>query len=503
MALFKARQLALEMPDKPSVIMGSSGETITSSALESGANRCAHLFRDLGLRYGDTIAILMENHPRFIEICMAADRSGLIYTPISIHLNPSEIEYILNDCGARVLFTSWAKRDLADELHPPPSLNARFMIGGCQDNYTSYDDVIASYPAEPIPDEKTGKDMVYSSGTTGRPKGIKVNLPDLAFGEMSPAADLVTSLFDINEDAVYLSPAPLYHAGPLRFVIICINVGATVVIMEKFDALAAIEILDKYKVTHSQWVPTMFIRMLKLSHEDRSGYDLSSHRVAIHSAAPIPIAIKEKMIAWWGPILFEYYTGSEMNGLTVIKSEEWLQNKGSVGKAILGTIKILDDDLNEMPAGKIGTIYFADGQSFEYHNDPQKTASAHTSQGWSTINDVGYVDEEGYLYLTDRKSNMIISGGVNIYPQEAENVLITHPKVLDVAVIGVPHEDFGETPKGVVQLNEPSEAGPEMEIELITYCRSRLSKIKCPTSIEFVDELPRTPTGKLLKRLLS
>ena len=502
MALFKARQLALEMPDKPAVIMGSSGETITSSALEARANRCAHLFRDAGLRHGDTIAILMENHLRFIEICMAADRSGLIYTPISIHLNPSEIEYILNDCGARVLFTSWEKRGLADKLHFPSSLNTRFMIGGSQNDYTSYDAMIESYPAEPISDEKTGNDMVYSSGTTARPKGIKVNLPDLAFGEMSPAADLAISLFDINEDAIYLSPAPLYHAGPLRFVIICLKVGATVVVMEKFDALAALKILEKYKVTHSQWVPTMFIRMLKLSPEDRSGYDLSSHRMAIHSAAPIPVEIKEKMIAWWGPMLFEYYTGSEMNGLTAITSEEWMKNKGSVGRAILGKIKILDDDLNEMPAGEIGTIYFAGGQSFEYHNDPQKTASAHTPQGWSTINDVGYVDDEGYLYLTDRKSNMIISGGVNIYPQEAENVLITHPKVLDVAVIGVPHEDFGETPKGVIQLTESSEAGPEMENDLISYCRSRLSKIKCPTSIKFVNELPRTPTGKLLKRLL-
>jgi len=474
MTPFKPREMALEKPDNPVLIMGSTGDTITSIQLEEGANRCAHLFRDVGLHHGDNIAILMENHPRFFEICMAATRSGLLYTPINTHLISSEIEYIINDCGAKVLFTSWAKRDLANQfLNKAPRLIERFMVNGCQKGYTFYDEIISSYPTGPIPDEKTGQDMVYSSGTTGRPKGIKVKIPDLPFGEMSPSGHLISELFKINEDTVYLSPAPLYHAGPLRFVMLCISVGGTAIIMEKFDALEALKLIEKYKVTHSQWVPTMFIRMLKLPQNERNKYDLSSHRVAIHSAAPIPIEIKEKMIDWWGPIFFEYYTGSEENGVTFITSGDWLKHKGSVGKAVLGNIKILDDDLKELPEREVGTIYFAEGNSFEYHNDPQKTESAYTPQGWSTINDVGYVDEHGYLYLTDRKSNMIISGGVNIYPQEAENVLITHPKVFDVAVIGVPHEDFGEAVKGVVQLHNPTEAGPEVAHELIEYCIGR------------------------------
>jgi long-chain acyl-CoA synthetase len=503
MAPFKPREIALTTPDKPAFIMGSAGEIVTYAQLEEQANRCAHLLRDVGLHHGDNIAILMENNSRFIEICMAAGRFGLLFTPISTHLTFSEIEHIINDCGAKVLFTSFAKRELADQLrNRTPRLVQRFMVNGRREGYTFYDEAIASYPKEPVPNEMTGMDMVYSSGTTGRPKGIKVKIPELPFGEMIPAGHLVTELFQFKEDTLYLSPAPLYHAGPLRFVILCIRAGGTVIIMEKFDALEALTLIEKYNVTHSQWVPTMFIRMLKLPEDERTRYNLSSHRIAIHSAAPIPIEIKEKMIAWWGPILFEYYTGSEMNGITAIASKDWLKHKGSVGKALIGNIKILDDDLKELPANEVGTIYFAGGQRFEYHNDPQKTNSVHTSQGWSTINDLGYIDDQGYLFLTDRKTNMIISGGVNIYPQEAENILITHPKVLDAAVIGVPDEIYGESVKGVVQLMDPSEAGADLALELIMYCRSRISKLKCPSAIDFVDELPRTPAGKLIKRLI-
>jgi len=272
--------------------------------------------------------------------------------------------------------------------------------------------------------------------------------------------------------------------------------------MEKFDALQSLELIERFRATHSQWVPTMFIRMLKLPEEERKRFDVSSQKIAIHAAAPVPIQVKEQMIDWWGPILFEYYAATEGNGLCAINSEEWLQHKGSVGRAIFGTAKILDDQENELPPGEVGTIYFSGGHEFEYHNAPEKTAGVRTSQGWTTLNDVGYLDEEGYLYLTDRKANMIISGGVNIYPQESENLLVTHPKVLDVAVIGVPHEDFGEAVKGVVRLGNPTEASPELEQELIEFCRSQLAKFKCPASIDFVDELPRTPTGKLIKRLL-
>jgi long-chain acyl-CoA synthetase len=503
MAPFKPREIASKSPEKPAFIMGSTGKTMTYARLEAQANQCAHLFRDIGLRPGDTIAILMENHFRFIEICMAAGRSGLLFTPISTHLTGSEIDHILNDCGAKALFTSPDQKALADQLGRRSSgLIRRFMIGGGGEGYSEYEKIVSDYPEIPVLDERTGMDMVYSSGTTGRPKGIKVKIPDLPFGEMVPAGHLVTELFQFNKNTVYLSPAPLYHAGPLRFVILCIRAGGTVIIMEKFDPIQALGLIETYRVTHSQWVPTMFIRMLKLPESERTRYDLSSHRIAIHSAAPIPVEIKEKMIDWWGLILFEYYTGSEMNGITAIDSKEWLEHKGSVGKALVGTVKILDDDLKELPAKVKGTIYFAGGQGFEYHNDPAKTRSAHTPQGWSTINDVGYVDEQGYLFLTDRKTNMIISGGVNIYPQEAENVLVTHPKVLDAAVIGVPDEIYGESVKGVVQLLDPREACPGLALELIEFCKSRISKIKCPRTIVFVGRLPRTPTGKLIKRLI-
>jgi len=497
------RELVREQPDKPAFIMASSGRIVTRRELEEGSNRCAHLLRALGLRNGDNIAIYMENNPRFIEICCAASRAGLLYTPISTHLIPAEVEYIVNDCGAKAFFTSSAKSEVASQIaYKMPKVLARLMVDGTVAGYESYEAKVAQYPTHPIPDEMAGQDMLYSSGTTGRPKGVKIHLEPLPFGELPSGAKLLIALYGLNEETVYLSPAPLYHAAPLRFVLLTIHVGGTVIVMEKFDALQALELIEKYRVTHSQWVPTMFIRMLKLPEETRRRFDLSSLKLAIHAAAPIPIPVKEQMIEWWGPILFEYYAGTEGNGLCAITSQEWLAHKGSVGRALLGTIKILDDDENELPPGQVGTIYFADGQNFEYHNDPEKTASVRTAKGWTTLNDVGYVDEEGYLYLTDRKTNMIISGGVNIYPQEAENVLVMHPKVLDVAVIGVPHEEFGEQVKGVVQLRNPADASPELEQELIAFCRSRLAKIKCPTSIDFVDELPRTPSGKLLKRLL-
>ncbi len=503
MELEHPRKWVQEDPDKPAFIMARSGRVVTRLQLEESANRCAHMLRDLGLKTGDTIAIFMENSPAFIEIACAAARSGLLYTTISTHLAVPEVEYIVNDCGAKAFFTSTARAEVASQLlDKMPNVAARLMVNGTLPGYEAYEDKVSAYPVDPIPDEMAGADMLYSSGTTGRPKGIKLNVEPMPYGELSDGGKLLIALYGLNNETVYLSPAPLYHAAPLRFVMLTLYVGGTVIVMEKFDALESIKLIEKYKVTHSQWVPTMFIRMLKLPEEERRKYDVSSQKIAIHAAAPVPIQVKEQMIDWWGPILFEYYAGTEGNGLCAIASDEWLQHKGSVGRAMLGTIKILDDEENELPPREVGTIYFADGVDFEYHNDPEKTASSRTAQGWTTLNDVGYVDEEGYLYLTDRKTNMIISGGVNIYPQESENILVTHPKVLDAAVIGVPHEEFGEAVKAVVQLRNPAEASPALEQELIEFCRGQLAKLKCPSSIDFVDELPRTPTGKLLKRLL-
>lgn len=483
--------------------MAGSGAVVTRLQLEERANQGAHFFRGLGLKNGDGIAIFMENNRHFLEICAAAGRSGLIYTPISTHLTTAEIEYIVNDCGAKVFLTSVAKSHLAAELaNRMPKVAARMMVDGVIAGYQRYEERIARQPTTPIPDQASGQDMLYSSGTTGRPKGIKQEYRGLPYGEVTNVAKTLLTVYAINEETVYLSPAPLYHSAPLRFCMLTLYAGGTVVVMERFDERQALALIEKHKATHSQWVPTMFIRMLKLPEEERSKYDISSMQMAIHAAAPIPVPVKEQMIRWWGPVLFEYYAGTEGNGLTAIGSQEWLQHKGSVGRALVGAVHILDDGGTELPAAEPGTIYFSDGQVFEYHNDPEKTAASRNERGWSTLGDVGYLDAEGYLYLTDRKSNMIISGGVNIYPQEAENVLVTHPKVLDAAVVGIPHEEFGEEVKGVVQLRSPADASPELEQDLIAFCRQSLAKIKCPASIDFVTELPRTPTGKLLKRLL-
>lgn len=497
------QQLVEENPDKPAFYMADTGQMVTRLQLDQGANQCAQMMRDMGLKNEDNIAIFMENRPEFIEICTAAGRSGLFYTAISTHLNISDAEYIVKDSGAKVLFTSAVMGETAAKIAESiPGSVVKMVVGGELAGFESYEEKRDAYPNDPIPDQATGRDMLYSSGTTGRPKGVVTKPEELPYGEIIPSYLGLIMLFQFTEEAIYLSPAPLYHAAPLRFVLLTLRLGGTVVIMTKFDAEQSLALIEKYKISHSQWVPTMFVRMLKLPDEVRTKYDLSTHQVAIHAAAPIGIEPKEKMIDWWGPILMEYYAGTEGNGLCAIGSQDWLAHKGSVGPCFIGTPKILDEAGNELPQGGVGTIYFADGNDFEYLNDPDKTSSSRNDKGWTTLDDVGYIDKDGFVYLTDRKSNMIISGGVNIYPQESENLLVMHPKVLDAAVIGVPNEEFGEEVKGVVQVRDPSEAGPELAQELLDYCRKNLSKIKCPVSIDFEEELPRTPTGKLLKRLL-
>jgi long-chain acyl-CoA synthetase len=376
------------------------------------------------------------------------------------------------------------------------------MIDGTAPGHESWEDALAAQSETPIADEMEGSDLLYSSGTTGRPKGVKLPLRNVALGTKTPLVMLCEALYAMTPDMVYLSPAPLYHAAPLRFNLTVQRIGGTCVIMEHFDAAEFLRLVERHRVTHTQVVPTMFIRMLKLPEDERTRHDLSSLEIAIHAAAPCPIPVKEQMTAWWGPKIMEYYAGTEGNGFCAITATEWLAHKGSVGKALLGKIHIADEAFTELSAGEAGTIFFEGGGGFEYHKDPAKTASSRSPQGWSTLGDVGYLDAEGYLYLTDRKANMIISGGVNIYPQECENLLVTHPKVADCAVFGVPNEDFGEEVKAVVQPVDMADAGPELERELIEFCRVQLSHIKCPRSIDFEAELPRHPTGKLYKRLL-
>ena len=487
-------------PDKVAYIMAESGRVVTYGELEAGANRGAQLFRALGLKRGDHIALLLENHPLFFQIVWAAQRAGLYYTAISWRLQSDEVRYIVENCSAKLFLTSYARRDVVEELDLG-DVPHRFMVDGTVDGYDSWEAAIADQPDSMISDPAEGASMLYSSGTTGYPKGIKRALSDVAYGE-DATPNLFGMLWGVTEDSIYLSPAPLYHSAPLNFTMSFLRHGTAVVVMEHFHEEDALRYIEQYKATHSQWVPTMFVRMLKLPEEVRSRYDLTSLKCAIHAAAPCPVPVKRQMIEWWGPIIFEYYAGTEGNGFTHVNSEEWLAHEGSVGRPLGCEVHICDDDGEELPVGEPGTVYFGGGGEFEYYNDPEKTSGSRHSQGWSTLGDVGYVDEDGFLYLTDRKHFMIISGGVNIYPQEAENIIITHDAVMDVAVFGVPNDEFGEEVKAVVQLRDHGLASPEMEHDILEFCRDRLSHVKCPRSVDFRAELPRHPTGKLYKRLL-
>ncbi len=495
---------AASNPDRPAVIMAESGEVITFAQLDAEANQVSQLMRAAGLQPGDHVAYCLENHPRFLPLTWGFHYAGLIYTAMSSRLTTDEMAYIIENSGAKAFITSNYKREQAEELADQmPNVSVRLMMDGTIDGFESYEEAIAGQPTEPLENRVAGADMLYSSGTTGRPKGIipkndPVNLDDADH----QVSGLLGLLFGMDETAIYLSPAPLYHAAPLRFCMGTHVIGATVVVMERFDPEAYLAAIAKYKATHTQVVPTMFVRMLKLDEAVRSAHDVSSLKAAVHAAAPCPVAVKEQMIEWWGPVIHEYYAGTEGNGFVYCNSDMWMGHKGTVGMPINCSLHIVGEDGEEVAQGEEGTIYFEGGSEFEYHGDDEKTASSRHPKGWSTLGDVGKVDEDGFLYLTDRKAYMIISGGVNIYPQEAENILTMHPQVFDVAVIGVPNPDFGEEVKAVVQVAEGVEPSDELGRELVAYCREHLADVKCPRTIDFRDELPRHPTGKLYKRLL-
>jgi fatty-acyl-CoA synthase len=498
-------------PDKPAIIVPALDDapeiTVSYQQLEERSLRLARVLREAGLGKGDHIAFLSDNSPEAFEVYWAGLRSGMYVTGINHHLSAEEAAYIVTDCGAKALVVSAAKAELAAQVAGQvPEVPVRLAFGGPVEGYRDYAEALAGVSAEPLDDQPRGIDMLYSSGTTGRPKGIKPALPDRQVDE---PGDMMVAVFGqvyrLDADTVYYSPAPVYHAAPLRFGGIVHALGGTLVMARKFGAEPALAAIDRYRVTHSQWVPTMFVRMLKLPAEVRDGFDVSSLQVAIHAAAPCPVDVKQQMIDWWGPILEEYYGATEGNGVTMINSAQWLEKPGSVGKAGLGVIRVCDDDGKELPVGEVGTVYFEREEvAFEYHNDPEKTRSGqHPEQPtWSTTGDVGYLDEDGFLYLTDRKAFMIISGGVNIYPQEIEDCLTLHPKVYDVAVIGIPDPEMGEQVKAVVQPAEGAEAGPTLADELMEFVRARIARYKCPRSIDFTDNLPRSATGKLVKREL-
>ncbi len=484
--------------------MAATGETVTYGQLEARSNQGAHLLRSLGLAAGDAIALFMDNSPRYYEVLWAAQRSGLRFTCVSSKLTAGEVEYIVRDSGAKAIVASAGVAPEALKLAPLIPGVELFMVDGATPPYRSFEDARAPFPETSIADETAGSAMLYSSGTTGRPKGVK-RAGAAASGPVDAPNGLMMmgmALYGWTPDSIYLSPAPLYHAAPLGWSMAVQAMGGTVVVMERFDAEAALAWIEKYRVTTAQWVPTHFVRMLKLPEATRSRYDLSSLKSVFHAAAPCPVPVKQAMIEWWGPIVSEYYAGTEGNGFCTINSEEWLRKKGSVGKGLLAEVKICDENGNPLPPRAEGTVFFAGGGEFEYHNDPAKTAESRNRHGWTTLGDVGWLDEDGYLFLTDRKSFMIISGGVNIYPQEIENLIITHPKVADVAVIGGPHEEMGEEVIAVVQPADWDEAGPALAAEIDAFARANLSHVKIPRRIDFMQELPRHATGKLYKRLI-
>lgn len=488
-------------PHRPAIIMGESGTRVSFSELETRSRQVAQVFRAQGLKTGDAIAILLENRAEYLIICWAAQRAGLYFTPINWHLKMEEAAYVIKDCGAKLLVASAGLSDLACTLAAdlPRSL-LKYSVGGDVPGYSPLEVAAAVQPAQALPDESEGMVMFYSSGTTGYPKGIKRKLSGNPFGTPGVLEGLLRMAYGFDENTIYLCPGPLYHAAPLAYSMAAQRLGGCVVVMEKFDPEAALRLMERHKVTHAQFVPTHFIRMLHLDQAVRSKYDLSTLKAAIHAAAPCPVEVKERMLDWWGPKIFEYYAGSEGNGFCIITAQDWLTHKGSVGRSMLGPVHIVGPDGEELPPGQEGLIYFEGTEPFEYHNAPEKTEGAYHAKGWSTLGDIGFLDEDGFLYLTDRKSHMIISGGVNIYPQEIENALALYPAIRDVAVIGVPNDEFGEEVKAVVELRDGQAGNEGLAQDIIAYCRTRLAHYKCPKSVDFVEELPRLPNGKLMKR---
>ncbi len=490
---------------KPALILHPSGTVISFAELERRANQLAHHFREAGLREGHTVAAILENNEHVHAVMWAARRSGLYYALINTHLTAAEAAYIVDNSGAKAVIGSRAMRAvcerLADQL--PNGLPKVLVIADDDlDRWLRYPECVSEQPVTPISDEREGDLLQYSSGTTGRPKGIRRELPHLSPDEAPNILMPLISAVGINSEAIYLSPAPLYHTAPSFWSMVVQSLGGTTVVMEKFDPESALDCIQRYGITHGQFVPAMFVRMLKLPEAVRNSYDVSSLKRVVHAAAPCPVDIKKQMIQWWGPIIDEYYASSEAVGASFIRAEDWLTHPGSVGRPLIGVPHIVGEDGQELPPGQPGEIYYEGGHSFTYLRDEAKTSSAHDEHGWVTVGDIGYLDDDGYLYLTDRRHHMIISGGVNIYPQEAEDLLITHPKVLDAAVFGIPDDDMGQSVKGVVQTVDPADATDEFAVELLDWLRNRLAHYKCPRSLSFEAQLPRTDTGKLYKQEL-
>ncbi|HWE68422.1 MAG TPA: acyl-CoA synthetase [Acidimicrobiales bacterium] len=499
---FSPSLFAASAPERPAVITGS-GAVVTFGQLEARSCQLAQALFAFGLRPGDHVAVLLPNDYRTHEVVWGLQRSGLYYTVVNTHLTAEEAAYIVEDCGARVLITSLAP--LADALIGlTPHVHLRLALGADPiPGHASYDEFVAGQPDVPLAEEQEGSAMLYSSGTTGRPKGIRRPLSGQPFGSEAVLAPMLGGLMGFTEGDVYLSPAPLYHSAPLLWSMTAQRMGGTVVVMERFEPRQCLALIEQHGVSHAQFVPTMFVRMLKLTDAERSEFDLSSLRSVVHAAAPCAPEVKRRMIEWWGPLIHEYYSGTEGGGMTWVSAADWLTHPGSVGPAVWGAVHICDDDGIELATGEDGVVWFGGrGNAFEYNNDPEKTKQTFNERGWSTLWDVGHLDAAEYLYLTDRKLFMIVSGGVNIYPQEIEDVLVLHPAVADVAVFGVPEAEMGEEVKAVIQPAPGHAAGPELAAEIMAFCRDHLSGFKCPRSVDFTAALPRGENGKLYKKQL-
>ena len=500
-------EIAEKDPGRLALLLTSDGSRLTFAEFEQETNRVAQLLRREGLVEGDRIALVMMNNLEMLLVQAAAERTGLYHVPINWHLTPAEIAWIIADSGARFVFTQAARFDSMIEVEPLcPDVEKWIMVDAPAEPgpFVDFATVLDGLPTAPIPDERTGRSLPYSSGTTGKPKGIVRTLPGTDPSEPVPIQAVASHVYRFRDEMVFLEPAPMYHAAVHSHISAALRMGGSSIIMDRFDGEMFLQLVEEHRVTHTAVVPTMFSRLLQLPDEVRLKYDVSSLEAVVHGAAPCPPHVKRQMIDWMGPILFENFGSSEGNGSTFVSSEEWLERPGTVGKPIFGEPVILDADGNPVPTGTPGQIWWRGPTDFEYLNDPGKTSETIVDRDgpMSTVGDVGYLDEDGYLYPTDRVSFTILRGGVNVYPQEIENALVEHPAIADLAVFGIPDEDLGEVVQAMVELRPGYEASPRLEAELIEFCRARIAPFKCPAAVDFVAELPRLETGKVQKKVL-
>ncbi|MDQ4119037.1 MAG: AMP-binding protein [Actinomycetota bacterium] len=494
---------AVEDPGRPAQIMAATGRVLTYRELDEGSIRIARLLRSGGLGRGAHVALLTGNHELTLMVCWAAQRSGMYWTPLNTRWAVEELRHVVVDSTARVLFvtaeTAPTAHRLLEGIDDPP------IVLCLDDGDTGFPALSREWrgvPAEPPDGECEGTDMLYSSGTTGRPKGVVPGSIGAPFGVVDVTMDALRRYYGIDRDTVFLAATPLFHIAALASALMAHRVGGTVVVLEKFRPHAFLAAVPRYGITHTMVVPTMFGRLLEVPEDERAGYELGTLRFVGHGGAPCPTTVKANVLDWLGPIVYDCWGATERPGLTIIGPEEWRRKPGSVGRAFVGSLHILDESMREVGPGEVGQVYWDSSRPFEYHNDPEKTASSRDERGWCTVGDLGYLDEDGYLFLTDRAAFMIITGGENVYPVEVENVLIDHPAVRDVAVVGRPHVDLGQE---VVAFVEPSPDVPvtdALAAEIMAFARHRLAGYKCPRAVEFRPELPRNATGKLVKRLL-